>query len=65
MTAIDGIGIGGCGNAAETLHLPILRRLGARVVALADPEPQTLALLGDRYGATPPRRDSGGAAVTR
>jgi myo-inositol 2-dehydrogenase / D-chiro-inositol 1-dehydrogenase len=52
-----GIGVVGCGNAAEALHLPILRRLGARVVALADPEPGALAQLGDRFGVDRRYRD--------
>ena len=44
------IGIAGCGNAAEGLHLPALRRLGARVTALADPDRSALDRLADRYG---------------
>jgi predicted dehydrogenase len=52
-----GIGIVGCGNAAEALHLPILHRLDARVVALADPQPDALAHIGDRFGVDRRYRD--------
>ncbi len=55
------VGVAGCGNAAEVLHLPILRGLGAEVVALADPEPRALALLGDRFGVE--RRHSDARAL--
>jgi predicted dehydrogenase len=55
-----GIGIVGCGNAAEALHLPILRRLDARVVALADPQPDALAHIGDRFGVERRYRDPAG-----
>ncbi|MFL5820376.1 MAG: Gfo/Idh/MocA family protein [Solirubrobacteraceae bacterium] len=44
------IGLAGCGNAAQRLHLPALRRLGARVTALADPDRSALDRLADRYG---------------
>jgi predicted dehydrogenase len=52
-----GIGIVGCGNAAEALHLPILRRLNACVVALADRQPEALAHIGDRFGVDRRYRD--------
>ena len=35
------IGLIGCGNIAQTIHLPVLRRLpGVAVIALAEPDPQ-------------------------
>jgi predicted dehydrogenase len=46
-----GIGIIGCGRAAETLHLPALARLdSAQVVALADSNEGRLQEVSDRYG---------------
>lgn len=45
-----GIGVIGCGYAAERLHLPALRSLRfARAVAIADTDRERLRLLGDRF----------------
>lgn len=45
-----GVGIIGCGYAAEHLHLPALRYLPAiRVVAIADTDPERLQLVGGRF----------------
>ena len=44
------IGLIGCGVIAGLRHLPALRRLDARVVAVADPDPAALARMGDAHG---------------
>lgn len=37
------VALAGCGWAAQNLHLPALRRAGAQLVAVADPNPRNLA----------------------
>jgi myo-inositol 2-dehydrogenase/D-chiro-inositol 1-dehydrogenase len=55
MTAVSGdspigIGVVGCGRVARARHLPVLDRLdGARVVAVADPDPQRRSEAADLY----------------
>jgi predicted dehydrogenase len=44
------IGIAGCGDAAEALHLPALRRLHAEVTAVADPNRSARDRLAERFG---------------
>lgn len=45
-----GVGIIGCGYAAQRLHLPALRSLPAtRVVAIADTDPERLRLVAGRF----------------
>lgn len=45
-----GVGIIGCGYAAERLHLPALRSLASvRAVAIADTDPERLRLVGSRF----------------
>jgi predicted dehydrogenase len=45
-----GVGIIGCGYAAQSLHLPALRALASvRVVAIADSDPDRLRLVGGQF----------------
>ena len=44
------IGVIGCGSIAGLRHLPALRGLGARVVAVADADPGALASFADAHG---------------
>ena len=51
VTEPAGVGLIGCGHVAELRHLPALSRLDcARVVALADLDPDRAQLLGERFG---------------
>lgn len=42
------VGLTGCGQLALHVHLPLLRRLGVEVSALADPNPEALQQAGQR-----------------
>jgi len=46
------IGWIGCGTHAAEMLLPQLSRLPVRIAAVADTNPERLALVGDRYGVT-------------
>ena len=51
MSEPAGVGLIGCGHVAEQRHLPALSRLDcARVVTLADLDPDRVQLLGERFG---------------
>jgi predicted dehydrogenase len=48
--SVLGVGIVGCGYAAERLHLPALRSLPSlKVVAIADTDPERLLSVGERF----------------
>jgi myo-inositol 2-dehydrogenase / D-chiro-inositol 1-dehydrogenase len=52
------VGVVGCGYAAEQLHLPAIRSLpSVRAVAIADPDPDRLRLVGDRFAIARRYRD--------
>jgi myo-inositol 2-dehydrogenase / D-chiro-inositol 1-dehydrogenase len=52
------VGVVGCGYGAEQLHLPAIRSLpSVRVVAIADPDPDRLRLVGDRFAIERRYRD--------
>ena len=55
MSEPIGVGLIGCGHVAELRHLPVLSRLAsARVVAVADLDPNRAQRLGERFAV--PRR---------
>ena len=50
---VIGVGVIGCGEIAQLMHLPFLKELPAfRIAALCDVSPGTLAAVGDQYGVT-------------